>query len=109
MSRQASPSTGRAYGLARVSTSTGEMLPLPANDLIRNGGANSSITSLSGDADHFYGSGYHYGPGGNLEGTFAADWSTGAIQGCESMSTRGTRPLWIGSAAAGSTCCTTTA
>ncbi|GAA2726846.1 PKD domain-containing protein [Cellulomonas aerilata] len=67
------------YGLAMVDTASGQMLPLPANDLIRNGGANASITSLSSDADTFYGSGYVYGAGGNLEGAFAARWSDGGI------------------------------
>ncbi|GAA2726849.1 LamG-like jellyroll fold domain-containing protein [Cellulomonas aerilata] len=71
------------YGLARVDLATRQSVALPANNLIRNGGANSAITSLSGDAQYFYGSGYHFGSGGNLEGSFAARWSDGAIEWVE--------------------------
>ncbi|GEA89674.1 LamG-like jellyroll fold domain-containing protein [Cellulomonas cellasea] len=62
------------YGLARLDASTGATLPLAVNGLIRNAGENSSIYSLYGDARGFYGTGYTYGSGGNLEGAFSATW-----------------------------------
>ncbi len=63
------------YGLGAVSTSTGANLPFAANDLIRNGGTNGAITSLSGDGELVFGTGYTVGrAGGTLEGTFAARW-----------------------------------
>ncbi|WP_258724057.1 LamG-like jellyroll fold domain-containing protein [Cellulomonas sp. NS3] len=62
------------YGLARLDASTGASLPLAVNGLIRNGGENASIYSLYGDDRGFYGTGYVYGSGGNLEGAFSADW-----------------------------------
>ena len=64
------------YGLGMVDSTTGTTnLPLAANEFIRNGGAESAILSLKADGDGFYGSGYHFGGGGNVEGSFQADWS----------------------------------
>ncbi|MBC7631895.1 MAG: delta-60 repeat domain-containing protein, partial [Flavobacterium sp.] len=63
------------YGLALVDSASGANLPLAANAQIRNGGTQSAILSLKGDADGFYGSGYHFGAGGNVEGSFQIDWS----------------------------------
>ena len=71
------------YGLAAVNASTGVSLPWAANALIRNAGPNASITSLRTDGSKIYGTGYVYGAGGNLEGTFAADPTTGAISWVE--------------------------
>ncbi|GAA2058066.1 PKD domain-containing protein [Leifsonia soli] len=67
------------YGLAMLSGSTGSALPFPANSVVRDAGANASITSLQATSDRVYGSGYVYGSGGNLEGSFAADGVTGAL------------------------------
>ncbi|GIG38661.1 PKD domain-containing protein [Cellulomonas phragmiteti] len=69
------------YGLGAVSAATGESLPFEANTtVVRNAGVNGSITALSGDADHVYGSGYTYGrAGGTIEGTFAATWDGGQL------------------------------
>lgn len=68
------------YGLGAVHATTGALLPFAANEtLVRNGGTNSSILHLAGDADYVYGTGYHFGSGGTLEGTFAARWDTGEI------------------------------
>ena len=68
------------YGLAMVDASAGALItPFAANNLIRNGGLNAAIFSLASDSDSFYGTGYVYGSGGNLEGTFRANWSDGAI------------------------------
>ncbi|MCL3861290.1 PKD domain-containing protein [Actinotalea sp. K2] len=62
------------YGMGMVDAVTGESLPFAANDLIRNGGPSSSFTTLAGDETGVYGGGYHFGPGGNLEGIFKASW-----------------------------------
>ena len=62
------------YGLGMVDATSGASLPMSVNSEIRNAGANSAILSLKEDADGFYGSGYHFGGGGNLEGSFQADW-----------------------------------
>lgn len=67
------------YGLAMLSGSTGSALPFPANNVVRDAGANASITSLQATSDRVYGSGYVFGSGGNLEGSFAADGVTGAL------------------------------
>ena len=72
-------SSSPGYGLARLNAATGAMLPLAVNGLVRDAGTASEITSLSSDAGNFYGSGYVFGAGGNLEGSFAASWSTGAL------------------------------
>ncbi|WP_317229089.1 PKD domain-containing protein [Clavibacter sp. MX14-G9D] len=70
-------SNNPGYGLGAVSTATGQNLPWNVNNLIRNGGNQSSITSLTADADGVYGTGYTFGAGGNLEGAFRADWANG--------------------------------
>ncbi|MDO9379202.1 MAG: hypothetical protein Q7T56_10165 [Nocardioidaceae bacterium] len=67
------------YGLMAVDASTGASLPWSVNDVVRNGGSNAAVTSLSADADGVYGTGYVYGSGGNFEGTFRARWSDGRI------------------------------
>lgn len=68
-----------AYGLGAVSTTTGGPLSFAANNTVRDGGANAGITSLSTDGTSVYGTGFVYGAGGNLEGTFSANPYTGAI------------------------------
>ncbi|GGC16493.1 LamG-like jellyroll fold domain-containing protein [Cellulomonas carbonis] len=76
-------SSNPGYGLAALSPSTGASLPFAVNSLIRNGGTNGAITSLSGDAGLVYGTGYTVGrAGGTLEGTFAATWD-GALHWVE--------------------------
>ena len=67
------------YGLGMLDATTGASLPLAANDVVRNGGKDSAILSLSSDGTRFYGTGYIYGTGGNLEGAFSATWSDGRI------------------------------
>ncbi|TXK17733.1 PKD domain-containing protein [Homoserinibacter sp. GY 40078] len=62
------------YGLGAVTSTTGASLPFPVNDIVRNAGTYAAIYSLSGDADSVYGTGYVFGTGGNLEGTFRATW-----------------------------------
>lgn len=68
------------YGLGRVDAVTGATLPLDANNVVRDAGPQSAILSLSSDGTNFYGTGYIYGTGGNLEGGFSANWSDGKIR-----------------------------
>ncbi|PKQ22127.1 MAG: cell surface protein, partial [Actinobacteria bacterium HGW-Actinobacteria-5] len=72
-------SSNPGYGLAFLDSSTGASLAMPANSLIRNGGDNAAILSLSSDSDSLYATGYVYGSGGNLEGATRIDWASGAI------------------------------
>jgi PKD repeat protein len=76
-------SSNPGYGLGAVDTNTGGLLPWAANGLVRNGGSQAAILSLASDGTRVYGTGYVYGSGGNLEGTFSADWSDGAIKWVE--------------------------
>ena len=71
------------YGLGAVDTRAGGLLPWAANNLVRNGGSQASILSLSSDGTTVYGTGYVFGSGGNLEGTFSADWSDGKLNWVE--------------------------
>ncbi|MFC8192420.1 PKD domain-containing protein [Cellulomonas sp. NPDC057328] len=68
-----------AVGLASVHPTTGATIPYPASTQIRNGSTNAAILSLVADETGVYGTGYHYGKAGNLEGTFRADPETGEI------------------------------
>ncbi|WP_420120737.1 PKD domain-containing protein [Nakamurella sp.] len=72
-----------ARGMTAVDPTTGSVLPWQANQLIQNSGSNSAILSLTADDDSVYGTGYRFGSGGNLEGTFRANPSTGAVQWIE--------------------------
>jgi hypothetical protein len=58
-------------------------LSLDANNVVRDAGPQSAILSLSTDGSNFYGTGYIYGTGGNLEGSFSANWSDGKIKWVE--------------------------
>lgn len=71
------------YGLGMVNASTGATLAIQANDVVRNAGTDSAILGLSTDGTTFYGVGYIYGTGGNLEGAFAANWSDARIKWVE--------------------------
>ncbi len=72
-------SSDPGYGVGAVTAGSGALLPFAVNSLIRNGGSWAAITSLSGDGEKVYGTGYDYGPGGNFEGTFAASWDGGGM------------------------------
>lgn len=72
-------SSNPGYGLGAVDTAAGALLPFEANSRVRDAGLNSGITSLSGDADNVYATGFSYNSGGNLEGTVAASWNGGTI------------------------------
>lgn len=67
-------SSNPGYGLGIVDATTGASLPAAINTVVRNAGVDAAITSLSADADGFYGGGYVFGAGGNFEGTFGAGW-----------------------------------
>ncbi|TFD76545.1 PKD domain-containing protein [Cryobacterium psychrophilum] len=67
------------YGLAAADAATGASLPWKVNTLIRNGGRNAGITSLTASAEGLFGTGYVYGSGGNFEGTFRASWADGTL------------------------------
>ncbi len=67
------------YGMAATDSVTGASLPWKVNSLIRNGGPESAILSLTGSSTGVFGTGYHFGQGGNLEGTFRANWDDGEM------------------------------
>ncbi|TKV61700.1 PKD domain-containing protein [Nakamurella flava] len=87
-----------AYGLAAVDIRSSALLPFAANQKVRNAGPNAAITSLSTDGSSVYGTGYHYGAGGNLEGTFAVDPISGEIRWIEDCH-GDTYSVWATSAA----------
>jgi PKD repeat protein len=69
-------SSNPGYGLAMVDATTGAMLPLPLNALLRDGTSQASIMSLVATSTGFYGTGYSFSrAAGNVEGTFRSDWS----------------------------------
>jgi len=67
------------YGMAATDATTGASLPWKINSLIRNGGTQAAILSLTGSAEGVFGTGYVFGNGGNLEGTFRASWADGSL------------------------------
>ncbi|WP_150307656.1 PKD domain-containing protein [Planctomonas psychrotolerans] len=72
-------SSNPGYGLASVDAITGANLPWNVNSVVRNGGPDASITSLTSDGTSVHGTGYVFGSGGNLEGAFRADWKNGDL------------------------------
>ena len=77
--RTLNDSSNPGYGLAMVSATDASLLPFSANNVIRNAGLDAAILSLKTDGDDIYGTGYVFGDGGNLEGSFRASWSTGEL------------------------------
>jgi hypothetical protein len=67
-----------AKGLGAVDAVTGRARAFAANQVVQDYGPGASITSLSTDGRLVYGTGYAFG-GGNFEGTFAAEPTTGRI------------------------------
>ena len=67
------------YGMAATNSVTGASLPWAVNTVIRNGGVNGAITSLTATADGVVGTGYDYGNGANFEGTFRANGTDGSL------------------------------
>ncbi|MGG7465877.1 PKD domain-containing protein [Plantibacter sp. YIM 135347] len=73
-------SSNPGYGLAAVDSVTAALItPFGVNNFVRNGGNNAAVYSLSSDGTNFYGTGYVFGAGGNLEGTFSGKWSDGSM------------------------------
>ena len=72
-------SSDPGYGMASLDSTTGASLPWKVNGLIRNGGPQAAILSLTGSAEGVFGTGYVFGSGGNLEGTFRASWADGTM------------------------------
>ena len=72
-------SSDPGYGMAATDSTTGESLPWKINGLVRNGGPQAAILSLTGSAEGVFGTGYVFGNGGNLEGTFRAGWEDGSL------------------------------
>jgi PKD repeat protein len=70
-------------GMTAVRATDGAVLTWQANQLIQNSGTNSAILSLTTDGTSVYGTGYRFGSGGNLEGTFRANPADGTIQWVE--------------------------
>ncbi len=70
------------YGMGALDPVTGATRPWAATGTVRNAGTDSAIYSLATDGATVYGTGYQYKSGGvgNLEGSFAADGTTGAIR-----------------------------
>jgi PKD repeat protein len=58
-----------AYGLAKVNGSSGA-LDTGWRPSVRNAGPDAGISSLRVQGSFVYGTSWHFGPGGNLEGTF---------------------------------------
>lgn len=71
------------YGLGMVGATSGTNLPIQVNDVVRDAGTDSAILSLSSDGTSFYGTGYIFGTGGNLEGAFASNWSDARVKWIE--------------------------
>ncbi|HEX3815633.1 MAG TPA: PKD domain-containing protein [Mycobacteriales bacterium] len=67
-----------ANGMGSLDATTGATEPWAANQVMRDGGTGSGITSLTTDGTQIYGSGYAYQTG-SFEGSFAAAPLTGAI------------------------------
>ncbi|QIG38801.1 PKD domain-containing protein [Microbacterium sp. 4R-513] len=72
-------SSNPGYGLAMVDATSGALLPFSTNNVVRDAGTDASILSLKSDGDDIYGTGYVFGNGGNLEGSFRASWTTGDL------------------------------
>ncbi len=66
-------------GLGSVDPTTGASQSFPVSTIFRAAGTGASITSLYADATGIYGTAYEFGGGGNLEGTFRADASSGDL------------------------------
>ncbi len=75
----ANGNTNPGYGLVMVDSTLGASLPLGLNTYVRNAGTDAAIFSLASDGDSFYGTGYVFGSGGNLEGAFRASWASGDL------------------------------
>ncbi|MDQ0079666.1 chitodextrinase, partial [Arthrobacter oryzae] len=76
-------SSNPGYGLGAVDLAAGASLPWAANSVVRNAGPEAGITSLTADGENVYGTGYTFGGGGRLEGTFSARGTDGTLNWIE--------------------------
>ncbi|MCW2522887.1 MAG: domain containing protein, partial [Frankiales bacterium] len=67
------------YGLVATDATTGAVVNWPINQTVQDAGTEAAIESLSTDGTNIYGTGYVFGSGGNLEGAFNANPTTGAV------------------------------
>ncbi|MBX0299473.1 PKD domain-containing protein [Cryobacterium sp. 1639] len=67
------------YGMAATDASTGASLPWKVNSVVRNGGLNAAILSLTSSTDGVFGTGYVFNGAGNFEGAFRASWEDGTL------------------------------
>jgi len=72
-------SSNPGYGMAATDAVTGASLPWKVNSLIRNGGTDAAILSLTSSEQGVIGTGYVFGTGGTLEGAFRASWDDGTL------------------------------
>ncbi|MGY3317957.1 PKD repeat protein [Arthrobacter sp. TE12232] len=78
-------SSNPGYGVAKVDTSLGAVLPFKINNIARNGGTTGAITTLASDGVNVYGAGYTFGRSSTLEGMFSVTWtddSTNWLEDC---------------------------
>ena len=70
-----------AYGMGSLMASDGSVNPWPAQDRIRDAGADGAITSIKADGTQIYGTAYSFTQNGTAdwEGTFAIDPTSGQI------------------------------
>ena len=70
------------YGMALLSASTGEVLPMPVNDTVRTAGEKAAIFDIAVDDAGFYATAYSAVgrlDEANLEGSFKADWNCNLV------------------------------
>ncbi len=67
-----------AYGLAKIGSAGTGVLDTTWRPSVRNAGPDAGITSVRVFGNFVYGTTWHFGPGGNLEGTFKAPVSGSA-------------------------------
>jgi PKD repeat protein len=72
-------SSNPGYGVAKVDTSLGALLPFQINSIVHNGGATGAITTLATDGTNVFGAGYTYGSSSTLEGMFSVKWSDDSL------------------------------
>ncbi|CAN5125372.1 hypothetical protein BH09ACT1_BH09ACT1_13530 [soil metagenome] len=69
-----------ALGMGSVSVASGASQPWAANTIIKDSGSSASIDALTTDGVYIYGAGLFTTVGGNFEGRFSANPTTGAIR-----------------------------
>jgi PKD repeat protein len=69
-----------ALGMGSVSVASGASQPWAANTIIKDSGSSASIDALTTDGAYIYGAGLFTTVGGNFEGRFSANPTTGAIR-----------------------------